>query len=243
MSVESAPLALAILIAVLGGVLSFLSPCVLPLAPGYLAYLTGTLVGGGAPPPRRALALHALAFVLGFSIIFTVAGIALGAFITSLQHWLDYIRWVGGAVVVLLGLATIGLIRLPWITRQARIDPEGRLPRGRLGSSFLLGVFFAAGWTPCIGVVLSGIFALAATQGARAGLLFFAYALGLGFPFVLTALLFGSIKPLLRRMNRHARIISVGSGLLLVGIGVLLLTNGFDRLAAYAPLFEPPFEG
>ncbi|HEX2280275.1 MAG TPA: cytochrome c biogenesis protein CcdA, partial [Thermomicrobiales bacterium] len=114
-------------------------------------------------------------------------------------------------------------------------------PKGRLTSSFLLGVFFAAGWTPCVGVILSGIFAIAATEGARSGVLFFAYAIGLGIPFILTALAFGSITPLLKRLNRRLGVVSAVSGAFLIVVGVLLLTDSFARLATYAPVIEPTF--
>jgi cytochrome c-type biogenesis protein len=240
-SVETAPLALGLLLAALGGLLSFLSPCVLPLVPGYLGYLSGTVVRPGAPPPRRDLVLHATAFVVGFASLFTVMGIALGQFLSSVQDGLDYVRWVGGVLVILLGFHTLGVVRISLLLRTAKLSGEERLPRGRLASSFLLGIFFAAGWSPCVGTILSGIFAIAATQGTRAGLLFFTYALGLGIPFILTALAFGAAGPALRRVNRHFRLISVVSGLFLIAIGVMLLTDTFERLAGIAPPIEPPF--
>ncbi len=229
------------LLATVGGLLSFLSPCVLPLIPGYLGYLSGTVVGGTASPKRRDLLLHASAFVLGFAILFTIAGIALGQFVLSIQDGLEYVRWIGGIAVIILGLHTIGVFRITFLDRQAKFSGEGRLPRNKLASSFLLGVFFGAGWSPCIGTILTGIFALAATQGTRAGILFFAYALGLGIPFILTALAFGSMSTWLRAVNRHFRLISNLSGAFLILIGVLLLTDTFARLAAIAPPIEPPF--
>lgn len=240
-TIESGPLALMILLSVAGGLLSFLSPCVLSLVPGYLGFLSGSVVTGSSSPPRRQLLAHAGAFVLGFAVLFTIAGIALGAFISSIQDGLEYVRWLGGVAVIVLGIHTLGIIQFPLLLRQSRISGEDRLPRGRLASSFVLGVFFGAGWSPCVGTILSGIFAIAATQGARAGVLFFAYAVGLGIPFIITALAFGSMSPLLRRLNQHFRAISVISGLFLIGIGVLLLTDTFSRLAAIGPPIEPPF--
>lgn len=241
MTIESTPLALALLLAAFGGLLSFLSPCVLPLVPGYLGYLSGSMVSGSETPPRRHLLIHAGAFVFGFALLFTVAGIALGQFIDSVQNGLTYVRWIGGVAVIVLGVHTLGIIQIPILMRQAKVSAEGRLPRGRIGSSFLLGIFFGAGWSPCVGTILSGIFAIAATQGARAGVLFFTYALGLGIPFILTALAFGSAGPLLRRVNRHYRAINIVSGVFLIAIGVLLLTDTFSRLAAIGPPIEPPF--
>lgn len=241
MTVVDAPLLVGIVIASFGGLLSFLSPCVLPLVPGYLGFLTGSVVSTDATPARRQLLGHSLAFVAGFAAVFTVAGIALGQFILQLQNGLDYVRWFGGIAVIILGIHTMGLLRIPILDRQAKFSAEDNLPRGRLTSSFLLGVFFAAGWSPCVGVILSGIFAVAATQGAKAGVLFFAYAVGLGIPFVLTALAFGSISPLLRQMNKRLGLVSAVSGAFLIVVGVLLLTASFTRLATYAPVFEPTF--
>jgi cytochrome c-type biogenesis protein len=241
MTVESTPLVLALLLAGVGGLLSFLSPCVLPLVPGYLGYLSGSVVSANETPPRRQLLMHASAFVLGFALLFTIAGIALGAFITSVQSVLEYIRWFGGIAVIVLGIHTLGLIQIPFLMRQIKVSADGRLPRGRITSSFLLGIFFGAGWSPCVGTILSGIFAIAATQGTRAGLLFFTYAVGLGLPFLLTALAFGSAAPLIRRMNQHYRAVSLTSGAFLILVGVLLLTDTFARLAALAPPIEPPF--
>ncbi len=240
MTITDAPLLFAAFIAVIGGLLSFVSPCVMPLVPGYLGYLTGTVVSGSSTPPRRQLLIHSLVFVLGFAVVFTIFGIAVGQFLERWQQGLDYIRWFGGIAVIILGIHTIGLVRIPLLDRQAKVSAEDRLPRGRLGSSFLLGVFFAAGWSPCVGAILSGIFAIAATQGARAGVLFFFYAVGLGIPFVLTAVAFGWITPLLRRMNQHLGVVSAVSGVFLIVVGVLLLTNQFERLARFAPAIGEP---
>jgi cytochrome c-type biogenesis protein len=240
MTITEAPLVFAAMIAVVGGVLSFISPCVMPLVPGYLGYLTGTVVGDSTSPPRRLLLMHSVAFVLGFAVLFTIFGIAVGQFLERWQTGLDYIRWFGGIAVIILGIHMIGIVRIPFLDRQAKVSAEDRLPRGRLGSSFLLGVFFAAGWSPCVGAILSGIFAIAATQGPRAGVLFFFYALGLGIPFIITALAFGWITPMLRKMNQHLGVVSAVSGVFLVVVGALLLTNQFERLARFAPVIDEP---
>ena len=240
MTITEAPLIFAAFIAVVGGLLSFVSPCVMPLVPGYLGYLTGTVVGDSSSPPRRQLLMHSVAFVLGFAVLFTVFGIAVGQFLERWQAGLDYVRWFGGIAVIILGIHTIGIVKIPFLERQAKVSAEDKLPRGRLGSSFLLGVFFAAGWSPCVGAILSGIFAIAATQGPRAGVLFFFYAVGLGIPFIITAVAFGWITPLLRKMNQHLGVVSAVSGVFLIIVGALLLTNQFERLARFAPVIDEP---
>jgi cytochrome c-type biogenesis protein len=238
MSMASAPLLIAAVLAFSGGLLSFVSPCVLPLVPAYLGYLAGASLRADEPPARTVLLSHALAFVLGFATIFTVAGIAIGAFMTTLQAGLDVLRIIGGLAVVVLGLHTAGIVTIPLLYRQARLDGSAIKP-GSVGSSFLVGVFFAAGWSPCVGVILTGIFALVTSQPAQAGLLFFIYSLGLGLPFVLAALLLGRFGDWMRRLNKHHRAVSLVSGAFLVLVGILLLTNTFALLAAWLPPIEP----
>jgi cytochrome c-type biogenesis protein len=236
-SMTSAPLLLAAALAFVGGLLSFLSPCVFPLVPAYLGHLAGTSLQADKPPARATMLAHALAFVLGFAGVFTVAGIAIGLFIQSLQAGLDALRIVGGAAVIVMGLHTAGVVTIPLLNRQAKLD-DRRLATGSVVTSFLIGVFFAAGWSPCVGTILTGIFALATTQTAQAGLLFFIYSLGLGVPFILAALLLGRFNGWMRRVNRHHRVISWVSGGFLVLVGVLLITNSFAWLAALLPPIE-----
>jgi cytochrome c-type biogenesis protein len=236
--IASAPLLVAVALAFAGGLLSFLSPCVFPLVPAYLGHLAGASLRAEQAPPRWLLLGHALAFVLGFAAVFTAAGLAIGAFIDALLAGLDVLRVVGGLAVIVLGLHTAGLVTIPLLYRQAKLD-SGAIKPGSVASSFLVGVCFAAGWSPCIGTILTGIFALATTQAAQAGLLFFVYSLGLGLPFVLAALALGRVSGWMRRVNRHHRALSLVSGAFLVLVGVLLLTNSFAWLAALLPPVEP----
>ncbi|MCA1666527.1 MAG: cytochrome c biogenesis protein CcdA [Thermomicrobia bacterium] len=216
--VQNTPLIVGIPLAFLGGLLSFVSPCVLPLVPGYIGYLAGTSVAGTDVPRRRTLLLNGLAFVLGFSAVFTLVGIAIGQVLTSVQSAQGYVRWVGGVVVILLGFHMLGLIRIPFLNR----------------------IFFAAGWSPCVGPILTGIYGVVGSQPANGGLLLFIYSLGLGVPFLCVALLFGTASGTLRRVNRYYGVISIVSGLFLIAIGVLLLTDTFTRLAQYAPVMSLP---
>jgi cytochrome c-type biogenesis protein len=270
--IEGAPLVLGLPLALLGGLLSFVSPCVLPLVPGYIGYLAGTAVTERTAAPRRTLLLNGLAFVLGFSAVFTLVGVAVGQLLTSVQSAQGYVRWVGGVVVILLGFHMLGIIRIPLLNRTMKMQtgvvrpssrrnrlgivahpsPEGAATSDTaahqstvgapltLGRSFLIGVFFAAGWSPCVGPILTGIYGVVGAQPANGGILLFAYSLGLGIPFLAVALVFGRATGALRRVNRYYGAISLVSGLFLIAIGVLLLTDMMTRLARYAPAINLP---
>lgn len=270
--IEGAPLVLGLPLALLGGLLSFVSPCVLPLVPGYIGYLAGTAVTERTAAPRRTLLLNGLAFVLGFSAVFTLVGVAVGQLLTSVQSAQGYVRWGGGVVVILLGFHMLGIIRIPLLNRTMKMQTGVVRPSSRrnrlgivahpspdsaamntitakestvgapltLGRSFLIGVFFAAGWSPCVGPILTGIYGVVGAQPANGGILLFAYSLGLGIPFLAVALLFGRATGALRRVNRYYGAISLVSGLFLIAIGVLLLTDMMTRLARYAPAINLP---
>jgi cytochrome c-type biogenesis protein len=270
--IEGTPLIFGLPLALLGGLLSFVSPCVLPLVPGYIGYLAGTAVTERTPFPRRTLLLNGVAFVLGFSAVFTLFGVAVGQFLTNVQSAQGYVRWVGGVVVILLGFHMLGLIRIPLLHRTMKVQPGAAIPQRRsdrlgivahpspgsgttgpatataqpggapltLGRSFLVGVFFAAGWSPCVGPILTGIYGVVGAQPANGGILLFAYSLGLGIPFLCVALVFGRATAALRRVNRYYGAISLVSGLFLIAVGVLLLTDMMSRLARYAPAINLP---
>jgi cytochrome c-type biogenesis protein len=270
--IEGAPLVLGLPLALVGGLLSFVSPCVLPLVPGYIGYLAGTAVTERTAAPRRTLLLNGLAFVLGFSAVFTLVGVAVGQLLTNVQSAQGYVRWVGGVVVILLGFHMLGLIRIPLLNRTMKIQhdtvrssrrgdrlgivahssPDGTAMNTTtakestvgapltLGRSFVIGVFFAAGWSPCVGPILTGIYGVVGAQPANGGILLFAYSLGLGIPFLAVALVFGRATVALRRVNRYYGAISLVSGLFLIAIGVLLLTDMMTRLARYAPAINLP---
>ncbi len=273
--VEGASFAVGAVLAFAGGVLSFVSPCVLPLVPGYIGHLAGATVAPGETPSRRALLANGLAFVFGFAAVFTVVGIGIGLFLTNVQAAQGWVRWIGGVAVILMGLHTTGLVRIPLLNRTLKaqmpkaVRPQplavGEMrgmgggtatlaePRTRnaehgtrnfqlpvLGRSFLVGVFFAAGWSPCVGPLLTGIFGVVSAQPASGGILLFIYSLGLGVPFLLIALLFGRASGLLRRVNRYYGAISLVSGAFLILVGVLLLTDTLARLSVYAPAIRIP---
>ena len=226
------------------GLLSFASPCVLPLVPAYLGHLTGrALALQGATAVRRWItSLHALGFVLGFSTVFTLLGASVGLVGYLFYGLLPLFERVGGIILIIFGLHTMGLLRIPFLYRGLRLEVD---PAGRWGilSSFLVGAIFAAAWTPCVGPVLSGILVLAGTSGTvgRGALLLFVYSLGLGIPFLVAGMSLGWSNALFGRLKRQGRAVSVLSGILLVVMGVLVFTNALSMLSAYlSRYFLPP---
>ncbi|MBM3271474.1 MAG: cytochrome c biogenesis protein CcdA [Candidatus Sericytochromatia bacterium] len=219
------------------GIVSFLSPCVLPLVPGYLSFVAGVsmdqLKGEGGSARGRVL-INTLAFVLGFSLVFILLGAsatAVGSFLLAKQR---LIAQIAGVVVIVFGLHTMGLIRIPWLYQEKRAQITNK-PAGVLGA-FLVGLAFAFGWTPCIGPILASILSLAAaeeTLGAGIGLLA-VYSLGLGIPFLLTALAFDKLITVFDQVKKHMRAVEIVSGLLLVGVGILLMSDGLTKIAAWA---------
>jgi cytochrome c-type biogenesis protein len=217
--------------AFIAGALSISSPCVLPLLPLYLAHLAGTETGE-RPPSRPVVIANAMAFVIGFGLIFVLLGVSLGALGGFFLVYRDWIVRVGGAFMVLMGLHLIGLIRLSFLDHDYRLVMPGAGVRpGRLTSSFLVGVGFAAGWTPCAGPILGAIFTLAvsAADPVRSGTLFGAYAAGLAVPFLATALALGSLT---RRLRRIGPSVNLGSGVVLTSVGVIMLLGIYQQLFA-----------
>lgn len=219
------------------GVLSFASPCVVPLVPAYLGYLSGASVGtdGQLVGDRRRVVAHAVLFVLGFSLVFTILGASVGLIGYALLQNLPLLQKVGGIILVVLGLHMLRLINLPFLNRTAQFDMTRIAVRRGYGKSVLVGAIFAAGWTPCIGVVLSGILALAAASATvgQGALLLIAYSAGLGLPFVLSAFVLERARGWLRRLNRRARLVETLSGLMLVSMGLLVYSNFMSILSAY----------
>lgn len=213
-----------------GGVISFLSPCVAPLVPGYLSYISGLsvqdLAEQRADNGRRVL-LSCLLFVLGFSLVFVLLGASASLFGGLLIEYRRPLNRIAGAVMILMGLFIAGLFQLPWLFQERRFHLEGRSfgPAGTI----LLGMAFAFGWTPCVGPILASIlfYAGAAQTGLQGALLLFAYSLGLGVPFLLVGVGFGRSVAALGWVKRHYRVINGVSGGLLVAVGLLFLTDRF----------------
>jgi cytochrome c-type biogenesis protein len=221
-------------VAVLAGVISFSSPCCLPLVPGYLSYVAALPVSELGERQARKVTLRAsLLFVAGFTTVFTILGISAGVVGSLVLRNKDAIARGFGVVIILLGLVTAGLLRVPALQREHRMDLT-RVPRGPLWA-FPMGMAFAAGWVPCIGPVLATILATASASGTAiwGAVLLILYSLGLGIPFVLLGLGFNRAQRSLAWLRSHARGIELAGGLLLVCVGVLFVTG------RWGPLFRP----
>ena len=215
------------------GLLSFISPCVLPLVPVYLGYLSGSSLSGGAPPSRRRVFGHALLFVGGFTLVFIgLFGLPTTILGSALRDYSDWIAKIGGAVVILFGLHTMGVFTIPWLNMTRRLQMGEGVEPG-YARSILFGVTFAAGWTPCIGPLLGTVMTMALTDPSRSIGFISVYALGLAVPFLVTAALLTRAVGWLKRLNRHMRAVEIVSGLLMVGVGVLLVSGTFTLMNSY----------
>jgi cytochrome c-type biogenesis protein len=233
------------MIAFSAGLLSFISPCVLPLVPSYITYITGvsfkdlTHIEAKAKL-RWATVSHSLLFIIGFSTIFILMGASasyLGQLLARYQYW---IMKGGGVLIIILGIHFTGIINLPFLQMEKRFELKKK-PLGYVGS-FFVGIVFAAGWTPCIGPILSTILIYASTsQSFTTGvLLLTAYSMGLGVPFFLSSLAFNSFLSAFERIKRYMRVITIVSGLFLIGIGVLYLTDTFKEINSYLNMLTNP---
>jgi cytochrome c-type biogenesis protein len=230
------PTNLTLMVAFGAGVLSFASPCVLPLVPAYVGHLAGrTLDKEGAS--RAHTMVHALAFVLGFSTVFVALGASVGLIGFVVQDVIKSLafRIIAGSVLVVMGLHMIGVLRINALYRDTRIQAKPN-PRLGLASSYLVGLIFASGWTPCIGPILGAILVIAGSQGtvAQGALLLMAYSLGLGVPFLVTGYALEAATRFIRRLNRHVHAVELVSGGLMVTMGVLVMFNVMTWIAAWA---------
>jgi len=225
------------------GFLSFISPCVLPLIPGYLSFVSGVSLeemrGDAAPAARRQVLIASLAFVLGFSIVF----VALGASASAIGQFLfknsPLLGKIAGVLVIIFGLHTMGVFRIPLLDAEKRLQ-SGAKPKTLLGA-VLVGLAFGFGWTPCIGPILSGILLLAGSkETVFEGVVMLAvYSLGLGIPFILTSLAINKFFAASGKIRRHYHAIEVASGGLLVLIGVLLFTDQMTVITRYLTPYLP----
>jgi cytochrome c-type biogenesis protein len=218
-------------VAFLAGLVSFLSPCVLPLIPGFLAYLAGiSLTEAGAR--RREVFLTSVAFVGGFTLVFSVLGVLLNTLLESVafdvQLWLSRL---GGALIIFFGLYLLGLIKLPFLEQEYKLHATRRF-ESRYLNALAFGAAFAAGWTPCVGAALGSILALAATAPGSAFALLVTYSLGLGVPFLLVGAFAAQAQALIARYATLVRYAQLAFGFILVLLGLLVFTQNLARIAA-----------
>lgn len=240
-TVYSGNLLLAVPVAALAGLVSFFSPCVVPLLPGYLSYVSGVAAQDLESARRGRLLAGALLFVLGFSSVFVLGGALFGSVGLRLAEHQRTLSIVTGVLVIMMGLVFIGMV--PLLQRSARVHA---VPRVGLAIAPVLGIFFGVGWTPCIGptltVVLSLSFATDDASASRGAFLTAFYCLGLGVPFVLAALGFGRFMRAVSWFRRHQRAVSVTGGVLLVAVGVLLVTGVWTDLTGEMQTWVRGFE-
>ena len=241
---------LSIAVAFLAGIVSFASPCCLPLVPAYVSYMVGT-TPPGSPRARRVALNQSLAFVLGFAVVFVALWASVGLVGYLLRDYVGILRQVGGAVLIVMGLHVAGVIRIPALYRQVTVPTKrivGESPTGdgtvlvrapSYARSSLLGVAFAAGWTPCIGPILGGIIGLASLSASvvEGTVLLIAYALGLGVPFVLVAVGATAANQRLAWFRKHEAAVSLVTGAMLILVGFLMITNLFIKLSGVVPTF------
>jgi cytochrome c-type biogenesis protein len=225
------------IVAFTGGLLSFFSPCVLPLVPAYLANLAG--VTAIDPQSRKSYLpalFHSLSFVLGFSLIFIGLGASVGLIGTTITAHSALLRQIAGGLIIAFGVFLIAAFKLPWLNYEKRLNTTVGSNPGYL-RSIGIGAAFALGWTPCIGPILGAILTIAwsSQTAAEGALLLTIYSLGLGIPFIILGLVWGAIMPWWKNINRHLGTISIVSGVLLIIVGILILTGNLAWLGQFVP--------
>lgn len=219
--------------AFLGGLISFLAPCVLPIIPGFLAYLAGASTTETGSK-RREIFINSIFFVLGFGIVFALLGVLLNTILESIaydvQIWLSRI---GGVMIIFFGLYLVGLIKIPFLEKEYKFGIKTKF-RSRYITSFLFGVSFAAGWTPCVGPALGVILGLAATEPGSAFILLLTYALGLGIPFLIVGAFTAQATEFINRHSTKLKYINIVFGVILLALGVLIFTQKLSLIANFS---------
>ena len=236
------PADITVPLAFFAGTLSFVSPCVLPLVPVYLSYLSGSSLEEENEEERVGrwhVFSHALFFVGGFTLIFVLLfGLPATILGNALFHYNDIIAQAGGVLVIVFGVHTLGWVNIPFLNMTKQLQAGHNMAPGYTRSG-LIGMAFGAGWTPCIGPLLGTVMTMAASQPSQGVFYTLVYALGLALPFLITALLFTRATDQLRRLNRHAHIVQKISGVFLVAIGLLLVTGQLTSLNTFFMQFTP----
>lgn len=218
------------------GLLSFFSPCVLPLVPAYLANLAGSsAIDTDEKRKVWPTLLHSIFFVLGFSILFILMGASAGLIGSAITQYAETLRIVSGIVIIIFGVFLIAAYKIPWLNYEKRMHVQGARNPGYL-RSMLIGAAFSLGWTPCIGPILGSILFIASytQETAKGALLLAAYSLGMGIPFLIIGLAWSYIVPFWKSINKHLGLISIISGILLIIVGILILSGQLTWLSRFA---------
>ena len=217
----------------IAGIISFLSPCVLPLIPGFLAYLSGTSLGDTSAGARTKMFLNSVFFVLGFSVVFALLGVLLNSLLRNIsfqvQTWLSRI---GGVIIILFALYLLGLIKIEFLEREHKLQVKRKFSITYL-TSFVFGAAFAVGWTPCVGAVLGSVLTLAVIEPGIAFTLLVSYSLGLGIPFLLVGIFSGQAVKLINKSQIFLKYFNLIVGILLLIIGILVFTNQLGKIANF----------
>lgn len=229
-------------LAFLGGLASFLSPCVLPLVPAYIGYLSGRAMGTGEDQttfPRWTTFFHGVAFVSGFSLIFILLGLSISAISVLLADIRPWLVRIGAVIIIIFGLHMTGILRIGFLQYDLRPQSTFDVSRG-LFSSFMMGIFFSAGWSPCIGPVLSLIneFVLESGSISQGFLLLAAYSSGLAIPFLIAAIATDRVSQTLIRFRKAVRYVEIVTGIVLIILGLMLVFGVFQQLASLGPLID-----
>jgi len=227
---------ISLIVAFIGGIVSFLSPCMLPIIPGFLAYLAGTSLGESGSK-RKDIFLNSLFFVMGFSVIFAILGILLNSILQAVAYNVQtWLARIGGSIIIFFGLYLVGLINIPFLEREYKFKVGGKF-KSKYLTSFLFGSALAAGWTPCVGVAFGSILGLAALKPGLAFYLLLSYSLGLGVPFLLVGLFTSQASNFIANVTiRYAelfRYINIVFGVVLIILGILAFTQNLNIIANF----------
>ena len=223
---------LTLVVAFLAGLVSFLSPCVLPIIPAFLVYLSGVSLNA-AETQKKAIFFNSFFFVMGFSLVFALLGIVLNTILEKVAYEVQvWLARIGGTIIIIFGLYLTGLIKLPFLEREHKLKVKTHV-KSRYRTSFLFGAAFAAGWTPCVGAVLGGILGLALSQPGSAFGLLFTYSLGLGLPFLLVGLFTAQATSWIHNYAHLLKYLNIIFGIFLVIIGVLAFTQNLSLIANF----------
>lgn len=221
--------------AFVAGLLMFLAPCTLPIVPGYLAFIAGGATAGNEQSKKRRVVINAIAFVVGFSAVFILLGTFAGAAGNLLGPWKEALSRAAGAIIIIFGLTMLGVVRIPILSGEKRMAVPHFLTIGKPHSSFLIGVLFALGWSPCIGPILGSILLFASTSATamQGAILLTVFSLGLGLPFIATAFLLERAGAYISRYSNFVSVLSIIGGIILVLLGILMLTGSMALLVTW----------